>query len=58
MAPIDGTGPEDRNPFQIDDDEPDDDPVGPGDLDDDEPAHDTLPTGADEDDLANDGTPD
>ena len=58
MAPTDQGGPQDPNPYQVDDDETDDDPVGPADVDDDEPAHDSLPMGTDEDDLSNDGVPD
>jgi hypothetical protein len=43
MAPIDDTTPGDPNPYQLDDDELDDDPIEPAEIGDDEPAHDRLP---------------
>ena len=58
MAPTDDTGSADPNPYQVDDDEPDDDPIEPAKIDDDEPAHDRLPEDPDEDDLSNDAIPD
>ena len=58
MAPIDDTTPGDPNPYQLDDDEPDDDPIEPAEIGDDEPAHDRLPEDPDDDDLSNEAIPD